>query len=548
MSPALPLNVDLMLAPWTFVAAIALATFVSEDLTCIAVGLLVANGRTDLLLGVTGCFVGIFVGDLGLWLFGRVAGRRVLRWPWLRRRLPEQRLEQVGHGLDEHCGKAVVAARFLPGTRVPLYVAAGILGRSREWFILWSFLACLVWTPLLVGSIALFGDALAGLLQYVVGPGWPAFLTAMALGYGACRLLMLAYTPIGRAKLAARVARLWRWEFWPTWLFYLPVLPWLVWLSLRYRSLTVWTAANPGIPDGGVVGESKHAILTQLNPEQVIPSLLVPPGEMAERLRQFRDAVAERGWTYPLILKPDAGQRGAGLKKVQDAVEAEKYIRGQSAAILVQPYHSGPYEAGIFYYRLPGEAAGHIFSLTDKQFPVLFGDGRSTLEELIWLHPRYRMQARTFRKRHAAEADRVLAEGERFSLALAGNHCQGTLFRDGAHLHTPELERAVDAVVRPFTGFFVGRLDVRYSDIDAFRAGCDLAVVELNGVTSESTNIYDPSWPLWRAYRTLFRQWALLYRIGHANRLRGHASTPLRTLLRTVFRYYRGRRIDPVSD
>jgi membrane protein DedA with SNARE-associated domain len=548
MSLPLPFDLGLMLSPWALLAAIALATLVSEDLTCISVGLLVANGRADPLVGVAGCFLGIFVGDLGLWLLGRWAGRRVLRWSWLHRRLPARRLEQLGQVLDENCGKAVVSARFLPGTRVPLYVTAGVLGRRGKRFIFWTFVACLVWTPLLVLSVALFGDTLAGPLQYLVGPGWLVVLLSVSLGYATFRILLLACSRIGRAKLAATVVRLWRWEFWPTWLFYAPVLPWLAWSSLRYRSVTVWTAANPGIPAGGVVGESKHAILTQLSPEWVIPSILLPPGDIAERLRQFRQSFALRGWTYPLIFKPDAGQRGAGVKKVRDTVEVEKYVQREPAAILVQPYHPGPYEAGIFYYRFPGEAAGHIFSITDKQFPVMVGDGHLTLEELIWRHPRYRMQAHTFLRRHAAEADRVLGDGERFPLAVAGNHCQGTMFRDGSHLLTPELQRVVDAIVRPFAGFFIGRFDVRYSEVEAFRAGRDLAVVELNGATSESTNIYDPSWSLWAAYRTLFRQWALLYQIGHANRQRGHEPTPVLTLVRCVFDYYRGRRIDPLSD
>jgi hypothetical protein len=84
--------------------------------------------------------------------------------------------------------------------------------------------------------------------------------------------------------------------------------------------------------------------------------------------------------------------------------------------------------------------------------------------------------------------------------------------------------------------------------VEDFKAGRDLAVVELNGATSESTNIYDPSWSLLRAYRTLFRQWELLYRVGDANRRRGHEPASVRGLLRCVFDYYRGRRIDPLAD
>jgi hypothetical protein len=309
-----------------------------------------------------------------------------------------------------------------------------------------------------------------------------------------------------------------------------------------------WTAANPGIPQGGVVGESKVAILARLPSAWVVPSFLVPPGELGDRMEQVRTALAEKGWTFPLILKPDAGQRGAGVRKASDEVDVEKYLAAQPAAVLVQTFHPGPHEAGIFYYRLPGEATGRVFSITDKVFPVLVGDGRSIVEELIWRHPRYRMQAKTFLTRHDARRRQVLGDGERLPLALAGNHCQGTMFRDGGHLLTPELERRVDAIARAFPGFFIGRFDVRYSDPNNFRAGCDLAVVELNGATSESTNLYDPSWSLWRAYRTLFRQWSLLYRIGDANRRRGYAPTPVGDLLRLVFRYYRQRRIDPLAD
>jgi len=184
----------------------------------------------------------------------------------------------------------------------------------------------------------------------------------------------------------------------------------------------------------------------------------------------------------------------------------------------------------VFYYRIPGEERGRIFSITDKVFPVVVGDGRSTLAELIWSHPRYRMQGAVFLTRHAAVAARVLGSGEVLALGFAGNHCQGTLFRDETHLVTPELEAAFDATAKHFDGFFVGRFDVREADETEFRAGRGFAIVELNGATGESTNLYDPSWPLWCAYRTLFRQWALLFRTGAANRARGHRPATVREL------------------
>jgi len=91
-------------------------------------------------------------------------------------------------------------------------------------------------------------------------------------------------------------------------------------------------------------------------------------------------------------------------------------------------------------------------------------------------------------------------------------------------------------------------LDVRYADPREFRHGRGFAVIELNGATSESTNLYDPSWPLWRAYRTLFRQWALAFRIGAMNRARGHPPVGVIDLLRLIWRHYRDRRVSPLSD
>ena len=241
-----------------------------------------------------------------------------------------------------------------------------------------------------------------------------------------------------------------------------------------------------------------------------------------------------RRWQLPLILKPDVGQRGAGVRLIRSWEAAAEYLGRVDAPVIAQQYHAGPYEAGIFYYRLPTDSRGRIFSITDKHFPILVGDGVSTIETLIWAHPRFRLQGSTFSARHRASLGRVLEAGERFSLAVAGNHCQGTLFRDGARLFTPALEQRIDDIARAYPGFFVGRFDIRYADVEAFKAGDDLAIVELNGVTSESTNIYDPDRTLFQAYAQLFRQWSLIFAIGQVNRSRGTPVSSRRRLLALV--------------
>ncbi|CAN5580804.1 hypothetical protein BH09PLA1_BH09PLA1_04870 [soil metagenome] len=511
------------------IALLALATLVSEDLTCITAGQLIARGQIAPVAGVFGCFIGIYLGDLALWCVGRALGPRVFAWSWIARRVPKDRAERLSSWFDRHAPGAILAARFLPGARLPMYLGSGMIRRSGARFALWTFVAALLWTPVIVLLVAFAGDAFFTPLKKYLGGGWITLAAAALACFVILRLTIMFASPIGRAKFIARISRIWRWEFLPMWLFYPPVIAWIGWLTLRYRSFMVITAANPGIPHGGFVGESKFQILSLSKHKRVIETILLDR-------EQFELQIAAAGWTFPIVLKPDVGERGAGVKLVRSIEAASNYLARTSGEIIAQPFHPGPFEAGVFYYRIPGEAHGRIFSITDKVFPELLGDGSSTIEQLIWQHPRFRMQARTFLARHVSEASRILAPGERFRLAMAGNHCQGTLFRDGAHLITPSLERAVDQIARSFNGFFFGRFDIRYSDVARFRAGEDLWVIELNGVTSESTNIYDPSWSLLRAYRTLFRQWSLLFRIGHENTRRGGAPSSAIVLIREIVR------------
>jgi membrane protein DedA with SNARE-associated domain len=512
----------------TFVA-LAAATLVSEDLTSVLAGILIAQGSISPATGVAACALGIYAGDLLLFAAGRLAGGRTLGWPRVSRALTASRVNALRGACHRHLGPIVLGSRFIPGTRLALYVAAGALNCPARSFAWWSAIAVALWTPAVVLASANVLPS-SGLLQ-----SWFGRIVAAVLFVGAARTVQrIAATPYVNARIAAAISRAWRWEFWPMWLFYAPVAAWLAALVVRYRGVGVIAAANPGIPDGGIVGESKHRILTKLPAEWTIPSMLVEPGPLDARLAHVTGAMTRRQWHFPLIFKPDVGQRGAGVKLVRSIDEAARYLERERAAVVVQPYHPGPYEAGVFYSRMPDWPRGRILSITDKQFPAIVGDGQATIRDLIWADQRLRMQARTFLSRHARVVDRVPAPGERVPLAIAGNHCQGTLFRDGHHLITAAFERRIDDIARSYRGFFVGRFDIRYSDVQRFTAGEDLAIVELNGATAESTNIYDPSRTLMSAYRQLFQQWSLIFAIGAANRAHGAATLSVARLLQLL--------------
>jgi len=120
----------------------------------------------------------------------------------------------------------------------------------------------------------------------------------------------------------------------------------------------------------------------------------------------------------------------------------------------------------------------------------------------------------------------VLPAGETLKLVEAGNHAQGCVFQDGGRLWSETLERRIDEISQRLRGFFIGRYDIRYSSEEELRAGHNFQIIELNGAASEATSIYDARNSLGAAYRTLFRQWELVFAIGAANRRGGSSVTP----------------------
>ncbi|MEO0512265.1 MAG: alpha/beta fold hydrolase [Planctomycetota bacterium] len=350
----------------------------------------------------------------------------------------------------------------------------------------------------------------------------------------------------GRRNLRRTAERSLRHEFWPAVVFYLPLLPRLVWLSVRFGGVRVWTRCNPGISarggvGGGIVGESKSKIQDALGEHPaVLRTVLIGPGPSPERVNAAMDAVRDCGG-FPAILKPDAGQRGFAVRLARTEDDVRAYEAVMPRPFVAQAYHPGPEECGVMVVRRPGADRHEVYSVTRKTFPSVVGDGVVALGELVWKHPRYRLQAPVFEERWGHRWDDVLGEGEVLRLAEAGNHSQGTMFSDGADLLTPELAEAIAELAGRFEGFDFGRFDLRYTSDEDLRAGRGFGVVELNGVTAESTNLYDPSWGVRRAYRTLFDQWRTAYEIGAFNRSRGVEPVRLGELVAALRGFYRRR-------
>jgi hypothetical protein len=338
-----------------------------------------------------------------------------------------------------------------------------------------------------------------------------------------------------------------RFEFWSPRLFYLPVWVWVLMLSARHGGVRMPLLANPLFPAGGLYGESKSQILDQVSGEArdwVAPYVVFTrtTASAADDAQQARAPLAQAELDFPVVAKPDLGCRGAGVRPVRDHDALVDYLNRfpTGERLLLQQLIDVEGEAGIFYVRQPGSERGEIFSLTLKYFPYVIGDGRATIRELILADPRAGKLPHLYLPRHTERLDHVLAAGEPFRLAFAGSHSRGAIFRDGTHLVTEAMRARFDEIASGIPEFWFGRFDIRFADIEELRQGRGFRIVECNGAGAEATHIWDARVRLRDAYRTLFRQFALLWRIGALNRARGFRPESWTVFLK---RWYRERSI-----
>ena len=340
-------------------------------------------------------------------------------------------------------------------------------------------------------------------------------------------------------------------EFWPGWLFYTPVVVHWLLLGMRYGDFSLPTAANPRITTGGLCGESKLSILSQIGPEA---QALVAPAcgvtAQPDGIAAAETAMQGLGLDYPVVAKPDIGCNGTGVRLIRDRAAMERYLQAfpPGETMLLQQYADEPHEAGIFYVRHPDEPAGRITSVTIKRPPVVVGDGRSTLRALILADERARLVPYLYLDRLADRLDSVPEQGETIQLVFVGNHCKGSIFEDGRALVTPALTKAIDRLARSMPDFFFGRIDVRFASTVLLRRGVGFRVIEINGAGSEATHIWDPSTKLLDAWRTQFFHYGAAFRIGAANRRRGFSPSGVRGMYRDWMNQRRLMALYPLND
>ena len=146
------------LAPFAVLFLCGVGLPLPEEVTLLASGLLLHQGKVEFVPMAVVCSIAILLGDaIPFWL-GRRFGMNALRVRWVRRIIHPERFARIEKRFQRHGNWAVFACRFFAGVRIPGYFMAGTLRMSYGRFLLLDGLGVMLTVPISIWLGKIFAD------------------------------------------------------------------------------------------------------------------------------------------------------------------------------------------------------------------------------------------------------------------------------------------------------------------------------------------------------------------------------------------------------
>lgn len=102
---------------------------IPEDVALVAGGVISGLGSTNVHTMFALCMAGVLLGDGMMFSLGYFFGEKLMRIKWIKKILSPERFMQIQEKFTKYGLWLIVAARFMPGLRSPIFVATGITRR-----------------------------------------------------------------------------------------------------------------------------------------------------------------------------------------------------------------------------------------------------------------------------------------------------------------------------------------------------------------------------------------------------------------------------------
>ena len=263
---------------------------------------------------------------------------------------------------------------------------------------------------------------------------------------------------------------------------YIPIYIQLGRLCLQYKKRpTILRKVNPKFPYGGLICPKSLIVEKFLEKEEnknYFTKTLALPAEntLQEKIRKVENFIQEYHLHYPIILKPDDGIGGVGLKFIHEKDELNSAISKLKKNYVLQEYISRSNEFSIFFIKQPGELSGRIRSMT-----------------------------RRYSIKKAQDPELMIPERK-------------IICKDESQLVTPAINHIFNTI-SDIPWFYFGRFDIRVKDVEKFLSeGKDFTILEVNvGAHSIALHAFDKKYGRFKRYRIFFDQLRFAFEIANQN-------------------------------
>ncbi len=519
---------------------LSVLTLFGEDATCIGAGLLIAQGVLGYWEVMGACLVAILAGNLMYYVVGWRFGAPALKHPLFSWAIKESDLRRMTALYHQRGTWIVFVSRFVPASRLPVFMSAGILRFSFARMVGALIISNLLFTPLFIWSASLFGTQMLSMAQHYHKAALLVVVVSVVLGLAAMHIVQPLCTWRGRRLWRAGWRQMMHWQYWPAWQVQILLLPVLWRRSRRHGRFLTFTCANPEWPAGGFLGEPKSTYLRALAQAGAsIPRWTTLPAAAADstakaemRAADLELWMAQARLTWPMVLKREIGGMGRGVCICRQHEEARNFFRVNLGDVVVQELAAGV-EFSIWFVREPGAPSVRLLAVSEAQYPSVTGDGKHSLDHLILADDRTLPFARIYQAKFAARLADIPAAGEVILLAELTHRRNGAWALDvTTAAATAELTAAIDELSRRMGRFNFGRFTVRCPSRVDLRAGRNLCFLGAAGVKAAGSSIRDPRRTLREAWRQTTTQWDLVYAIGADQRAGGVKPASWKAVLR----------------
>lgn len=171
---------------WGVYALVFLAPFVQEDAAVIGAASASLTGAADPVLLFIALVSGLAVSDT--WKYW--AGRAAYAFSWTRRAAQRPDVAAAREKVLERLGMTLLVARFVPGTRIPLYLASGVFKAPFVRFALYVIATGILYAGLMFGLFHALGAAVGEQARQALP--WAALsIVALVIAYQGLRMWLI---------------------------------------------------------------------------------------------------------------------------------------------------------------------------------------------------------------------------------------------------------------------------------------------------------------------------------------------------------------------